>query len=158
MNTTKMKILALALALAATFSISNACMADETIYKGVDEKGNIVYSNNPQGLKKAQKVKLPEQSIQGTEAPIATPTPSVIPKARADSDVPKKQGLFDADKKIADAQAAADAGKEPLPNERIGTSGGASRLTPEYFTRQQSLADALAKAKAEQAAGSGRSN
>jgi hypothetical protein len=54
------------------------------------------------------------------------------------------------------AEAARDAGKEPLPGERLGTATGASRLTDDYWTRQKSLEAAVEAArervkKAEQA-------
>jgi hypothetical protein len=42
-----------------------------------------------------------------------------------------------------------DASKEPLPGERIGTAGGASRLTDEYWERQKKLDAAVERAQQE---------
>jgi hypothetical protein len=52
-----------------------------------------------------------------------------------------------AEKALAAAEAARAAGKEPQPGERIGTAGGASRLTDAYWQRQKSLDDAVEKAR-----------
>src|SRR5262249_26558870 len=41
------------------------------------------------------------------------------------------------------------AGQEPLPGERLGTAGGASRLTDEYWQRQKGLDEAVEKARRE---------
>ena len=45
------------------------------------------------------------------------------------------------------AEAAREAGKEPLPGERLGTATGASRLTDEYWARQKSLEAAVEAAR-----------
>jgi hypothetical protein len=48
---------------------------------------------------------------------------------------------------VRSAEAARDAGKEPLPGERIGTAGGGSRLTDAYLQRQKSLEENVEKAR-----------
>ena len=45
------------------------------------------------------------------------------------------------------AEAARDAGKEPLAEERLGRAGGGTRLTEEYFARQKTLDDAVDTAR-----------
>jgi len=50
---------------------------------------------------------------------------------------------------LKDAEAALEAGKEQLENERIGTAGGASRLTDSYFGRQRTLEEAVERARRE---------
>jgi hypothetical protein len=45
------------------------------------------------------------------------------------------------------AKAALEAGQEPRPGERIGTAGGKSRLTPEYFERIKALEKAVSDAQ-----------
>jgi len=47
------------------------------------------------------------------------------------------------------ARLQREAGKEPTENERIGTSGGASRLTDSYFERQRTLEEAVERARRE---------
>lgn len=46
------------------------------------------------------------------------------------------------------AEEAREAGKEPLPGERLGTKSGYSRLAPEYWERQKRLEDDVGRAKA----------
>ena len=48
---------------------------------------------------------------------------------------------------LKNAEAARDAGKEPLPGERLGNVGGGSRLSEGYFARQKGLEDAVAAAR-----------
>ena len=48
---------------------------------------------------------------------------------------------------LHDAEVALEMGKEPQPNERIGTVKGASRLNDAYFERQKKLEDAVEAAR-----------
>ena len=50
-------------------------------------------------------------------------------------------------KALQDAEAAREAGKEPLPGERLGLKGGGSRLTDEYYERQKTLDAAVEAAR-----------
>jgi hypothetical protein len=50
---------------------------------------------------------------------------------------------------LKNAEAARAAGKEPLPGERVGTAGGASRLSEAYFDRQRKLEADVEKARRE---------
>jgi hypothetical protein len=54
-----------------------------------------------------------------------------------------------AEQALRNAEAARAASKEPLPGERIGTAGGASRLNETYFDRQRKLEEAVEKARRE---------
>jgi hypothetical protein len=45
------------------------------------------------------------------------------------------------------AEEAREAGREPLPGERLGTKSGHSRLASEYWERQQRLADDVEQAR-----------
>lgn len=46
------------------------------------------------------------------------------------------------------AKQALERGREPLPGERLGTAGGKSRLSEEYFARQRANEAAVAEAQA----------
>ena len=155
-------ILTFSFSFSFSFLTQGICFADESIYKGVDVHGNTVYTSNPQGLKNAHKVNISEPAIEGTEPPQSQALKSELSSASKNSnsnDTPsKRQILSDVDQRVINAASAAESGKEPLPNERIGTAGGASRLTPEYFARQKKLADDLNKAKEEQQSLYGRTN
>ncbi len=59
----------------------------------------------------------------------------------------RQNEIQQAEQALRDAEAAQAAGKEPLPGERQGTAGGASRLTDEYWERQKALAAAVADAR-----------
>ena len=54
-----------------------------------------------------------------------------------------------AEQKLRDAEAALAAGKEPQEGERIGTAGGASRLSEGYFERQRKLEASVENARRE---------
>jgi len=54
-----------------------------------------------------------------------------------------------AEQALRNAEAAREAGKDPMASERIGTAGGASRLSETYFDRQRKLEEAVAKARRE---------
>lgn len=60
--------------------------------------------------------------------------------------------IIAADEALRAAEAKRDAGIEPLPGERLGIvgqgGGQASRLSPEYFERQQSLENDVERARA----------
>lgn len=127
---------------------SQCSVAADSIWKGFDSKGNVVYSNSPKDLKNPQKVVLPEVSIsspdnQGQPAlpPSMTPQQSRPPASVSRKDT---QAAEDA---VASALAAQKSGEEPLPGERLGTAGGGSRLSPAYYARQEALAAAVREAK-----------
>jgi hypothetical protein len=128
-----MKALAVA-ALLASFMAGAA----QTLYKSTMPDGKVVYGETPvPGAKRVDTVAPP---------PAKTGTATITPqeKARAEqarsSPAPQQSAaLEDARRQLLKAEAARDAGKEPLPGERLGTAGGNSRLTDAYFERQKSL-------------------
>lgn len=136
-------------------AIASLVMAqDGVIYKGVDDKGRVVYASSPKGLRHPQKLVLPAPPISGTSSPAAPPPASVSVSASApasngspplDGPAPPdvRPGLSAAQAALAQASAEQDAGKEPLPGERLGTAIGGSRLAPAYFARQEALAKAV---------------
>jgi hypothetical protein len=53
----------------------------------------------------------------------------------------------EAEEALRKAEEALANGKEPLPDERIGTAGGTSRLTDSYWARQSRLEQDVIKAR-----------
>jgi hypothetical protein len=122
----------------------------QTVYKSTMPDGKVVYGEKPApGAKRIDKIDPP---------PATTGTTVITPqeKARAEqigrkpaAGSPGQQGnaAADARKQLEQAEAAREAGREPLPSERQGTKGGGSRLTDAYQERQKSLDDAVEAAR-----------
>jgi hypothetical protein len=134
-----MKALALALLL-----VGFDAAAATPLYKSTMPDGKVVYSEKPvPGAKRVDTVEPP---------PPKTGTTTVTPaeKARAAQPVSGaavQQPVEAARNELKKAEAAWEAGKEPLPGERIGTAGGASRLTDAYHARQKTLEAAVEAAR-----------
>lgn len=117
----------------------------DIVFKYQRPDGSIIYSNVPvRGAKLIGRFEL---------VPVP-PAPGLLrdPQASGGKDPAGKraeqrtQALDAAEAKIKAAeQALRDAEErrqlavEPLPGERMGTAGGRSRLTPEYFERQRAM-------------------
>ena len=124
----------------------------QTVYKSTMPDGKIVYSEKPvPGAGRIDKIEPP---------PAKTGVTGVTPeeKARAEQQAKQRaanaavaaqgeQRTDDARKQLQQAEAARDAGKEPLPTERVGIAGGGSRLNEAYFARQKALEDAVIAAR-----------
>jgi hypothetical protein len=66
-----------------------------------------------------------------------------------DSESDQRDTIREAEKALDEAKRKLAQGKDPLPGERKGTAGGASRLTEDYFKRQQANERAVQKAQQE---------
>jgi hypothetical protein len=130
----------------------------QTLYKSTMPDGKVVYGEKPEpGAKQVDTVTAPPK----TGTTIVTPAEKKgvdqrIEKRAATADAQRRE-LEDAYQQLKKAEAAREAGKEPLPGERLGTATGASRLTDDYWIRQKSLEAAVEAARkrvelAEQAA------
>jgi Domain of unknown function (DUF4124) len=121
----------------------------QTIFKSIMPDGRVIYGEKPvPGAKKVEqfvpqtgntgvKTISPEEQRQAQD--------SAASRVRRDED--RRAQIQEAQKALKDAEAAQVAGKEPLPGERIGTAGGASRLEESYFARQQALDAAVVAAR-----------
>ena len=85
----------------------------------------------------ARKAPPSEATQKGRQPPEAQKAPPGERKGRDTADAATRQ----AQKQLQGAKAALEAGREPLPGERIGTAGGGSRLTDSYFKRIKTLED-----------------
>ena len=124
----------------------------QPVYKSTMPDGKVVYGEKPApGATRVDTIEAP---------PAKTGVSGLTPeeKARAEqlareraataaAGAKSKQALDEARKALAQAEAARDAGKEPLPGERLGLAGGGSRLTDAYFARQKNLDAAVAAAR-----------
>ena len=119
----------------------------QTIFKSTMPDGRVVYGAAPApGAKKVEKIK-PNTEDTGVIT-IRQGEENALQKGQAKREQaePHEIAIREAEKALRDAEAAQAAGKEPLPGERMGTAGGASRLTEAYEERQNSLEAAVAAA------------
>ena len=138
---------------AASFALvlllSAAGISAQVVYKSTMPDGRVIYAEKPDpSAKRVDRIEPPPAKTGTT---IITPEEVAraenLARERAAATAAKQGDLDDARKQLQKAQAARDAGKEPLPGERIGTAGGANRLTEAYHTRQKALEDALTAAR-----------
>ena len=137
-----------ALFLLSLLACGHAC-AQDSIYRGVDAHGRVVYSDSSQGVKNAKKIELAPAPISTApavgSAPAPTPAAPAAPTPKPDA---RRQMIWEAERALRDAQRQKEQGEEPEAGERLGTASGASRLAPGYFERQARLAKAVDDARA----------
>lgn len=128
---------------------SAAGASAQVVYKSTMPDGRVVYSEKPDpGARRVDRIEPPPAKTGTTLiTPEEVARAENLARERATATAAKQGDLDDARKQLQQAQAARDAGKEPLPGERSGTAGGASRLTEAYHTRQKALEDALTAAR-----------
>ncbi len=130
----------------------------QVLFKSTMPDGSIVYGDKP--APDAVKVEetrpdVSKQGIGGT-TPREKDVLREMEKARAQREAGQDK-VQAAEQALRNAEAARAAGKEPLEGERIGTAGGASRLSEAYDERQRRLDEAVVKARSElEAARAGR--
>jgi hypothetical protein len=122
----------------------------QVMYKSTLANGHVVYGDRPDPAAVKVEQITPDTSLRGIGG--ATPRQSGALKemqgARASRES-ADQRVSAAEKALQEAQAAKAAGEEPLPGERTGTAGGASRLNESYYDRQRQLDQAVEKARGE---------
>ncbi|MBM3356268.1 MAG: DUF4124 domain-containing protein [Betaproteobacteria bacterium] len=127
-----------------------ASAAAQTLYKSTMPDGRIVYGDKPApGAVKVEPVKT-DTAPTGVQVSPAREAGFV---KQMEAERLKREQQHDAvraaEKALREAEAALAAGKEPLSGERIGTAGGASRLTEAYWERQKSLEQAVSESRRE---------
>ena len=142
-----MRHIAVFAAVAAGIAVSLPAAA-QTVYKSTMPDGRVIYGPQPQpGAKKVDTMSKPPASTGAsaiTPGEKAAAAQSAKARAATQSSGADVAAARDA---LKAAEAARAAGQEPLPGERIGTAGGASRLTDDYFERQKKLAADVETAK-----------
>ena len=121
----------------------------QTIYKSTMPDGKIVYGEKPApGASRVDTVEPPPPKTGMTAiTPQEKAKAEQMSKERAAAAGARQTDIEDARRQLQQAEAAREAGKEPLPGERLGTAAGGSRLTEAYFARQKSLELAVQSAK-----------
>jgi Domain of unknown function (DUF4124) len=134
----------IALAAAAVLATAGPALAG-TIYKYERPDGTFVYSDAPvKGARLVERFTMAEGSPPPAPAPrVQAPAPD-----RGDALDAADAEVRAAQRAVDDAKARLEQGAEPLPGERAGTAGGKSRLTEDYFARQQELKQQLEDADA----------
>lgn len=130
------------------FSLLNGPVAAQTLYKSIMPDGRVVYGDRPEpGAEKVESSK-PDTSRTGVQlAPPGDERKVDEMAARRERGEAQADRLRQAEAAVRQAEAAIANGKEPLPGERIGTAGGASRLNDSYWERQKKLQDDLVRAR-----------
>ena len=120
----------------------------QIIYKSTMPDGSVVYGAEPApGAKRVETIK-PKTETTGVR-PVGPKDETGLQQRemQREQQATRQNEVQQAEQALRDAEAAQAAGKEPLPGERQGTAGGASRLTDEYWERQKVLAAAVAEAR-----------
>lgn len=124
----------------------------QPVYKSTMPDGKVVYGEKPvAGASRVDTIEPPpaKTGVSGLTPEEKARAEKLARERAAAAAAAAKAGnaLEAARKALAQAEAARDSGKEPLPSERIGIAGGGSRLTEAYFARQKSLEAAVAEAR-----------
>jgi len=120
----------------------------QTSYKSTMPDGKVVYGEKPEpGAQRVDAIAAPPAKAGITVITPAEKARSQQPAPGATAAAAKQRELDAARQQLQQAEAALASGKEPLPGERLGLAGGGSRLTDEYWKRQQGLEQAVASAK-----------
>jgi hypothetical protein len=122
----------------------------QMLYKSTLANGRVVYGDRPDPAAVKVEQITPDTSLRGIGG--ATPGESAAQREMAGARAGREsaeQRVRMAEKALQEAQAAKAAGEQPLPGERTGTAGGASRLNESYYVRQRQLDQAVEKASSE---------
>lgn len=120
----------------------------QTLYKSTTSDGRVIYSDKPP----PDAVKTEKRQLDTSKQGVASPTAreKAVLK-QMESDRRTRENAQDRVRKVEialhDAEVARDMGKEPQPNERLGTAGGGQRLTDGYWARQKKLEEAVELAR-----------
>jgi hypothetical protein len=124
----------------------------QPVFKSTMPDGSVVYGEKPAaGATRVETLDLPtSKSGIGGITPEEKARAEQYARERAAGEAAaaaSQRKLDGARDQLRQAEAAREAGKAPLPNERIGLAGGGSRLTEAYHDRQKRLEDAVQNAR-----------
>lgn len=127
----------------------------QAIKKYVTPDGRVIYSDVPiEGAKEVDQIAAPPEVDPRARARAEKAASRRADRAeeavqRSQEASAWQEEIRQAEQRLAEAKAELANGKEPLPGERIGTAGGASRLTEAYFQRQTANKRAVEQAQKE---------
>jgi len=125
----------------------------QALKKYITPDGKTVYSDTPvPGAKEVGEVKPPPKVAPAdrSQAEAAAQRDAKDAQAldkRLEQRSAQQNRVAAAEAKLEEAKRTLAEGKEPLPGERKGTAGGASRLTDEYWQRQKANQQAVENAQ-----------
>jgi len=131
-----------------TFCATWASAEVSQVYRWLDRDGTPVYSDSPPPRGTAHRVYLirTEPGAQSdSDAPATKECDGASLAKRAST---HRENVAEAQARLSRVRERKEAGREPLPGERLGNAGGGSRLTPGYFARQDVLETQLKEAEA----------
>ncbi len=124
-------------------------IARTTIYKSVMPDGRVVYSEQPQsGARTTEKsmVNINDTGMKPiSREAVEGASQRALQRSRALDEA--SESVRTAETELRAAEREREAGREPLPGERLGIAGSGTRLLEEYFQRQQMLEDRVDNAR-----------
>ena len=120
----------------------------QTMYKSTMPDGRVIYGEKPVPDAKRVDTVTPPPPKSGISTVTTQEKARVEQQAKQRTATDNSQFLREeARRALEKAETARETGKEPLPGERIGTAGGASRLTEAYHVRQKRLEEEVHAAR-----------
>ncbi len=112
----------------------------QTVYKSTMPDGSVVFGDQPQPGATKVDSSTPDTSDTGVQIlqPGAEDALRKMESARQEGESSTDE-RGQAEAALRKAEEALANGKEPLPDERVGTAGGGSRLNDNYWHRQKTL-------------------
>jgi hypothetical protein len=122
--------------------------AAQTVYKSTMPDGRVIFGDRPEAGAAKVESSEPDTSKRGVQfAPPGAERKVEEMRTTRESGQAKEDQLRQAEEAVRQAEVALANGKEPLPGERIGTAGGASRLNDAYWARQKKLKEDVVRAR-----------
>jgi hypothetical protein len=121
----------------------------QTLYKSTMPDGRVVYGDKPApGAVKVEE-QVPKSKQQKGVVPPTAGERELLKKMEAERQQREaaQDRLRRAEIALHDAEVALAMGREPQPNERIGTAGGKSRLSDAYWERVKKLEENVEQAR-----------
>ena len=120
----------------------------QTLYKSTTPDGRVIYSDKPP----ADAVKTEKRQMDTSKQGVVPPSDrekAALRKIESERKAGERSQdrLRRAEIALHDAEVAQTMGKEPQPNERLGTVSGNQRLTDAYWERQKKLDQAVEQAR-----------
>ena len=138
--------------LLVTIAIAASQVSAETVYRSVDEQGNVTFSDKAVGnAKQEEKISIDAPAPSTKKQLEARQREAELQNAASQAGAPSAPGK--SNQKKAGAQAVRDAerrleeDKQVREGDRSGTAGGGSRLTPAYHERVREAEAELEQAR-----------
>jgi len=120
----------------------------QNIYRSTMPDGRVIFGDKPaSGAERVEPIDT--SSRPANTAPLGSMNAEAAQQneQRRQQRAAHQRDIREAEEALRTAKAAQTAGKEPLPGERLGNVNGTSRLTEEYWERQNVLKADVAKAR-----------